>query len=141
MDTQKNGKLDHLEPNDGQSCWVVFLISGDDIHPDLVSKTLDMQADKSQIPSHNTTGEWQLSSKLRASETVEMHIRQLLGILLPIRLKLRDIRKQSRLEFYCSIEQKDKNSSLVEIAPQLLLMIGHIGAELRVEFRSITDEK
>ncbi len=108
------------------------MISAPELQPELITRLLGMEPDRSRPPGPDGPGEWQLNSKLGAGESIAEHILHLLGILMPLRHKLREFRHDANLEFYCAIQKQDE-APIIEIPPRLQLLCGHIGSMLRIE--------
>lgn len=115
--------------------WALFAISGKDLNPDYLTHDLGMEPDRivHADPTQDTHGVWQINSSLGVYEPFERHAMEILERLIPVRRQLRQLSRDSRLEFYAVIQKKTHDTSLFEVSPRLLLFMGYIGATLALE--------
>lgn len=112
----------------GYTGWVLFTVSGPELNPGSVSAILDLEPDRLIFPGSAQEGVWQLNSHLGAEEPLEKHLWVLLERILPVRRQLRQLARDHKLEFYCSV-QKDREAEIhFELPSRLLLLIGYLGA-------------
>jgi len=119
-------------------CWVIFTISGDGINPELITRHLSIEPSRTVQPTEDNDYKslWQISSSHRGRESVEDHFMDLLGRLLPSREKLKKFEKDTKMDFFCSVAKEKNSPELLILPSKILLMIGHIGASLEIEFKT-----
>ncbi|MCB1173085.1 MAG: DUF4279 domain-containing protein [Leptospiraceae bacterium] len=117
-------------------CWVVFIVSSEDLQPELVTRLLDMEPDRSTPPGPRQPGEWQMNSRLDSVEDLNMHVQHLLALLMPLRHKLREMRRDAVLEMYCAVRPESGEVALIDIDPRVQLLCGHLGIRLRLELEA-----
>ncbi|MBE7440622.1 MAG: DUF4279 domain-containing protein [Spirochaetales bacterium] len=117
--------------------WAIFSISGPDIVPEGLNLELGVAADRILLPApdQNLDGIWQIHSSLPAGATLNDHVRVLLERIAPLRQKIKSIagRFSVHLEIYASVQKGQAETAELEISPELLLLMGHLGIHLAVE--------
>lgn len=113
--------------------WCIFTVTGEDINPDQITLMLNLDPDRAVQGLPGRPGLWQLNSTLNAQARLEEHLQQLLLRLLPARQQLRRISRDARLEFFCAIEKRTDAQIEFLLPPQLILLIGYIGAHVVCE--------
>jgi len=115
--------------------WMVFTITGERINPDLITQYLNLTPDKVIRPTESNNYEtvWQINSDLSGEESLDKHFDALFNQLLPVREKLKEFAKEARLDFFCTMVKKKGSGKTLQLSPQVLLLIGHIGAYLEVD--------
>ncbi|MDH5656566.1 MAG: DUF4279 domain-containing protein [Spirochaetia bacterium] len=123
-------------------CWVVFTISGDGINPELFTRHLGMEPNRIVSPTEDNDYKslWQISSSLKGKESPEDHFMDILRRLLPVREKLKKFTKDAKLDFYCAVSKPSGYSEVLCINPEILSVIGHIGATLEIDFQITSGE-
>jgi len=116
--------------------WAIFSISGPDIVPEGLNLEL-MPAERILLPDplKGLDGVWQIHSDLPADAPLDDHVRVLLERIAPLRQKIKSVaaRFEVRLEIYASVQKGQAESAELEIGPELLLLMGHLGIHLAVE--------
>ncbi|MBX7058491.1 MAG: DUF4279 domain-containing protein [Leptospirales bacterium] len=117
--------------------WCIFTITAEDLNPDHINLLLNMDADRAVQGLPGRPGLWQLNSSLTAQARLDEHLDQLLRRLLPVRNQLRRIAHDARLEFFCAIEKRTSAMIEFHLPPQLLLLIGYVGAHVVCEISDV----
>lgn len=117
--------------------WVVFSVSAPDLNPELITNILQIEPDRIVHPQDERSGEWQINSRLEAQRSLSAHIWDLLDRLKEVRHELRRIQTEATLEFYCSVEKLPGASILFDLSPRMLLLIGHLGACIRMDISDL----
>ena len=110
--------------------WTLFVVSGPDLNPELITQMLGIEPDRAVVPSGDREGAWQINSTRGADESIEDHIWEILHRLVGVRRKLRELSKDLRLEFYCAIEKDGGEIIHIVLPPRLMLFIGYLGARI-----------
>lgn len=115
--------------------WVIFLMEGDDLNPDVITELLGISPDRTAYPDpqDGSRGFWQLNSTLSGSRPAEEHYWNILERLLPVYRKLWDLSEKYALEFYCSLRKGSDERSALNLPAKILLLTGYIGARLEFE--------
>lgn len=121
--------------------WVVFSVSAPDLNPELITNLLRIEPDRVQQPQEDRDGMWQINSRLDAQRSLAAHIWGLLDRLKEARQELRRIQEDAELEFYCAVEKKVGASILFDLSPRMLLLIGHLGARVRMDLADLHENK
>lgn len=108
--------------------FVIFTISGDRTVLEPLIRELKIQADRTYM--RDGMYNWQLNSKAMGSDPVGVHIQELLRRLASSRIILKRYQDRLAYDFTCTMDPGDETE---RISPDLLLIIGSLGAGLEIQ--------
>jgi hypothetical protein len=118
--------------------WATLILSGIDLNPDFVSRSLGLDPDfllDSDIPNLSERPSqpfWQLNSSLSPDEETQDHIWDILKRIAPKRKEFKDLLGGLEAVIYISIEFADLATDGIRLEPRLLLLLGDLGIPVEV---------
>ena len=118
--------------------FVVFSITGENIHPDLITRHIQLEPSRVIHPVEENDYKtlWQINSRLKGREPIVEHFRDILKRLMPVRKKLREFSRDAELIFFCSLIKQKVSPETAVIPQEILLVIGNLGASLEIDFKT-----
>ncbi len=109
--------------------WAMFLISGRDLIPNEIYKTLEIKPDKIHFNDIDGVTIWQLNSSLEGYRKLEDHIENILKKIYKFRKELSYLSKRYKLQMILNV---DKENSHISISSKYLTILGSMGIDLEI---------
>ncbi|MCB1143655.1 MAG: DUF4279 domain-containing protein [Leptospiraceae bacterium] len=112
--------------------WAALILTGKDLDPDQISKSLNIEADYSHHPNpeEEIDGQWQINSQLDEEVDLEQHLWELLKRIAGVRKELKPFLDAHQSSFYCSVEYADLNVEGLRLESRTLMLLGSLGVKL-----------
>ncbi|MCC5813492.1 MAG: DUF4279 domain-containing protein [Leptospira sp.] len=116
--------------------WATLILRGEELSPDILTKTLEITPDFMVPPStknlqeKNSKPHWQVNSLLSPDSDLEEHIFEILKKLVNKRKQFREITKDCECTLYASVEFAGMEIDGIVLKPRTLLLLGDLGVNL-----------